>query len=470
MKNSLFCFLLGFAFLGFTQQISLKKGVIVDSLAVKDSISQSFALYLPSSFEMQKSWPVIFIYDVKGRGKQVLSMFREAAEKEQFILAASNNVHDSLTISKNVLVSKSMFETLFAMVPIKQNGVFTAGFSDGARLASLMPTFLKEVKGVISMGATLPNYAVLSRKSPFHFVGIAGNEDFSYTEMLNGQKVLKDLKFQNNFIEFDGGEVWPQNDKIAEAMRILKLGQMAKGNWPKDSLFIRRSYASHLGNVSMLTTKNEPFKAHRLLEEVTTVYANLLNVDSLKQSSKTLRKTKLYRSQNRSLNNVLFKEAFIKEDYVFYLEEDVLTYNYNNLGWWQYQMEQLSKYNTSNDVNEQKMGKRLKAYINALIADNIDIINAADVVDTEALNFLWMLNTVTSPKSYESYLKIISYNAKIEDYDTALFYLDELLKNGYTNKDELYALANTALFRLTPEFNKTVAKYLENARYDIIEE
>ena len=470
MKNFLRCLFFGFSFLGFTQQITLKKGVIIDSLAVNDSITESFALYLPSKFEMEKSWPVVFVYDAKGRGKQVLSMFREAAEKEEFILAASNTVHDSLTISKNVLISQNMFQTLFAMVPVKKNGVFTAGFSDGARLASLMPTFLKEIKGVISMSSSVPNYAVLSRNNPFHFVGIVGNEDFNYTEMLSGQKVLKNLRFQNNLIEFDGGEVWPKKDKIAAAMSLLKLGQMLKGNWPKDSLYIKQAYTSHLGAISSLVKNNNPFRANRLLEEISPIYKNLLGVDSLKQNSKTLKKTKLYRGQNRSVNNVLFKEALIKEDYVYYLEEDILTYNYNNLGWWQYKMEQLDKYNKSSNVYEQKMGKRLKGYINALIADNIDIVNTATVIDAEALNFLWMLSTVTAPKSYDAYLKIISFNAKIADYGTALFYLEELLKNGYTNKDELYALKDTALFRLTPEFNKMVAKYLEDARYEIIEE
>ena len=58
----------------------------------------------------------------------------------------------------------------------------------------------------------------------------------------------------------------------------------------------------------------------------------------------------------------------------------------------------------------------------------------------------------------------------MEDYGTALFYLEELLKNGYTDKSELYELENTALFRITPEFNMLVEKYLRDARYEIIEQ
>ena len=160
----------------------------------------------------------------------------------------------------------------------------------------------------------------------------------------------------------------------------------------------------------------------------------------------------------------------IKEDYVYYLEEDVLTYNYNNLGWWKYQMEKLQEYEKNTNIYEKQMGRRLKGFVNALIADNIDIIKAEAPVDEEALNFLWMVNTITDVKSYQSYLNIISYSAKIEDYGTALFYLEELLKNGYTDQAALYSLENTALFRIMPEFNKVVVKYLKDARYDIIEQ
>lgn len=133
-------------------------------------------------------------------------------------------------------------------------------------------------------------------------------------------------------------------------------------------------------------------------------------------------------------------------------------------------MEELKKYDTSKIEAEREMGKRLLGYINALIEDNLDMLKAAPRLDQEALSLLWMLKTVTDPKEYSYYLKIISHSAKTEDYGTALFYLEELLKNGYTDKTELYSLENTALLRITPEFNEIVAKYLQEARYDIMEE
>lgn len=81
-----------------------------------------------------------------------------------------------------------------------------------------------------------------------------------------------------------------------------------------------------------------------------------------------------------------------------------------------------------------------------------------------------MIKTITDPDDYSYYLKIISDSSRYEDFGTAIFYLEELLKKGYTDKEALYTLEYTALLRITPEFNKLVEKYLDEARYKIKEQ
>lgn len=133
-------------------------------------------------------------------------------------------------------------------------------------------------------------------------------------------------------------------------------------------------------------------------------------------------------------------------------------------------MGEIKKYIASPDPLEKEMGMRLLGFLNALIEDNINLELAQNPVNDEALSFLWMVKTITAPKEFSNYLNIISDSAKYEDFGTALFYLEELLKNGYENKSELYILEHTALLRITPEFNEIIDKYLKDARYDLIEE
>lgn len=470
MKRIILLLALGVVFSSTAQKLTLKKGIITDPIKVNDSLAESFALYLPSNFDTKKEWPVIFVFDMQGRGKQALSMFAGAAEEEGYIMAASNNTQDSLSISKNILISNRMFNMVFSLFPIRKNRVYTAGYSNGARLASLVPTISKGVQGVISCGSPVASIEVLSSKNPFHFIGLVGNGDYNYPEMLVVEKILNKLKFPNQILVFEGDHQWPNKEYIAKAMEIFTFAAMAKGDVPKNDSLIEKTYNKNLIEVNTLVNSNKPLLADNLLKKMIDIYRPHRNIDSLKESRKVLRKSKLFRTQNRNQNAIFFKETLIKEDYEYYLEEDILTYNYNNLGWWNYQMDELKKYDKSVNILEQQMGERLYGYINALIEDNIDVIRTEPTIDLEALNFLYMVKTITAPKDYDAYLQVISNSAKMEDYGTALFYVEELLKNGYTNKTELYALKGTALLRITPEFNKIVEKYLKEARYGIIEE
>lgn len=461
MKKLVVLLFLSFSFGVIAQQITLKKGSIIDNIPVNDSIAENFAIYLPTNFDVEKKWPVVFVFDMQGRGKQVISLFRQAAEHEGYILAASNNVQDSLTLSKNILISSRMFNTVYSLLPIGQNRSYTAGFDSGARMASLIPNFVKEIKGVISCNSPVANEEVLSSARPFHFIGVVSNVNYNYVPMLTSQKFLNKLKFPNQLLVFEGEQQWPKWEYLAKAMEVFTLAAIAKGSVPKDQSFIDKSYQRNLGEVSSWVTAEKPLMAHKHLTEMMKIYRDFKNVDSLKESAKTLRKTKLYRNYNRSQNATFFKENLIKDDYAYYLEEDVRSYNYNNLGWWKYQMDELAKYDKSANIFEQQMGKRLKGYVNALIADNIDIYTTASPIDEEGLVFLSMVNTITDNKNSTPYLNVISKSAKVEDFGTALFYLEELLKSGYSDKAELYALEDTALLRITPEFNELLKKYLK---------
>ena len=433
MKKILFFALVFISTTSFSQEMRLLKGAITENIVVSDSLKETLSLYLPSTFEVQKSWPVIFVFDMKGRGKASVSMLVNAAEKEGYILASSDNVNDSLSISENVLIANRMFNALINIVPIAKNRTYTAGFSSGAMFASILPTFIKEIKGVVSIGASVGNIEILNSKQTFQFIGIVNRSDYSFRDMLDTQQILNKLKFRN------------------------------------DS-FIAESYGQFLSKANSFVSNDKPILANYLLLDIKKVFNPLIDLDSLKISQKSLRRSSSYKKANRSQNSYFLKESFLKGDYSYFLEEDIITYNYANLGWWKYKMEDLSKLDKSATLYERQMSSRLRGYINALISDNIDFVSADKNVDLEALNLLYMIKTITDPLEFTSFLKVISISSKMEDYGTALFYLEELLKNGYTNKSELYELENTALFRITPEFNSLVEKYLKNARYEIIEQ
>mgnify|MGYP000238374427 CR=1 FL=1 len=470
MKRLLLVLALGTCFTALAQKLSIRKGIVNDTIKALGSTNESFALYLPTNFDASKEWPVLFVFDMEGRNKQALAMFKEAAEDQGYILASSNNVTDTLSLSENMLISSRMFNSLYSMLPIRKNRTYVGGFSSGARFSSLIPTFIKNVEGVISCGSAVSTTEVLNGKNPFHFIGLVGNLDYSYPDMVSLEKILDKLKFPNQLLVFEGEHEWPPKNQLSKAFEFFTLGAMARNTIARDTVFIRESYNRNLAEAGVFITANKPLLADKIITDMMEVYRPFMNIDSLKENRKTLKKSRFFKAHTRAQNAIVFKETLIKDDYDYYLEEDILSYNFNNLGWWKYQMEELEKYDKSNNIFEQQMGKRLRGYINALIKDNIDLLKAQPAIDLEALNFLYMLQTIADPKNAQGYLRVISNSARMEDYPTALFYLEELLKTGYDNRPSLYEIEHTALLRITPEYNEVVEKYLKEARYDLNEQ
>ena len=448
----------------------LKKGAVMDSITVRDSINESFALFLPNNFEVTKKWPVIFVFDMQSRGKQALSMMATAAQDNGYILAASNTVNDSLSLSQNVLITSRMFKTVFSILPIQKDRVYTAGFSGGARIASIMPTFLDQIRGVITCGSPITNTDILTNKKLIHIIGIVGNQDFNYHDMINVKKRLDIMKIPNQILQFEGGHKWPSSNYLSTALEYLDLMAMRNKFIAKDTFLINRTYKANLLKINKLVSDSKPVHAFRKMNDMLEIYKNLRNLDSLRESRKILRRSPLFKTKNRIINTYFTKELLKKDDFDYYLQEDVLTYNYNNLGWWKYQMVELERYQKNPDTLRRLMGIRLEGYINALVDDNIDLVRSHQQLDEEALNFLWMLKTITAPDDFSNYLNVISINAKVEDFSTSLFYLEELLKMGYKDTATLYSLEHTALLRITPEFNALVSEYLKESRYEIKEE
>jgi len=480
MKKMILLFIviaLGDLFLLRGQDILIKKGIVQDSIKLNDSIPETFAIYLPTSYEPSGTWPVLFAMDMQGRGKQVIHMFREVAEKEGYIVAASNNLHDSLSIVQNTLVARRMFNTIYNLFPIHKQRTYTAGFGNGAKFASIMPSIIRPIEGVISIGSGIPYKELIDPKKPFQFVGIIGRSDFNFNELVDEQnmnakanKIRGKHNLDNYLLVYQGGREWPDGSYLQRAVEILTLKSMKKTNIPKDSAYINSIYNRDFSTLNNFILANDYLGAMYFGEELLTKFNGLLDLDELKKRVRFISKEKEYSIQNRKQKRIFQKEYFIRNDYDYNLNDDVLTLNYNNLGWWNYQMGEIRKYSNSTDPFEKEMGKRLLGFLNALIEDNINLELAQNPLNEEAISYLWMVKTITDPKDFDNYLKIISDSAKYEDFGTALFYLEELLKNGYKNKAILYSLENTALLRITPEYNKIIDKYLKDARYEIIEE
>lgn len=471
MRKIILCLLLCICY-GATnaQQLVLKKGIVMDSIEINDSIPETFALYLPKNFDLNKKWPVVFAFDIEeGQGKKVVQMFMNSAEKQGYIIAASNNVTDSISLSENILIASRLMNNIISTLPVENDRIYTAGFSESGKFASVLPILIKNLKGVISIGGAITNTDVLNSKTPFHYIGIVSADDYNLIDMEMNEKVMNSLGYPNQLFVYEKNLKPTASEYIDKALEIFILKAMAKGEISRDSAYISSSFKNNLALINRLKNSNKLTNSYDLAANLQEDYRVLLDIDTLKVLQKTINKNKVYKTMRRSESTMKFSESLLREDYDYAIYEDTSTYNFNNLGWWSYQMQELNKHVASNNPFESQMGNRLIGFLNYLVDSNIKELNLEEVKDEEGLTFLWMLKTISDSKNSEAYKKVISYSSKNEDYGTALFYLEELLKTGYNDKKELYAIENTALLRITPEFNEIVEKYLKESRYDLME-
>ena len=449
------------------QELALKKGIVMDSLPVNDSIVGQIMLYLPQDFDTGQKWPVLFLCDVEGDRNKKLRYLKPAADKNGYILASSGALKDSLSLTDKILTISKTLDELKELLPLDLDRVYTTGYDTGGQLATIVPSMLRGVNGVLSVASGLPNLSLIDPKQPFDYVGILGRGDYQYSYLLQSEAVLDVLKVPNYSLYHPEGHQWPDLVYLDLGMQILSLMGMKRAAIPRDDQVIQSAYTDYKNVILGLEQTGQWILAYHYAEQGESVFKALTDTDWFKDKKKSIRKSKVYKEQKREWDAVKLKELVLAGDYMFYLEEDVLSFNLDNLGWWNYQMGQIAKYKESAKREEQLLGDRLDGYLNALVEEYLELSAQEPNPDYDGLILLNMLKTITEPEDYGHYLQVISLTAKYDDFGTSNYYRESLLEKGYTDADKLYSLPHTGLLKISPEFNALIAQYLGEARYAV---
>lgn len=464
MKKLILVFVLCGLQAGFSQELTLRKGVVIDTLSINDSIAETYSIYLPTSFTPEKTWPVIFVFDTNGRGNQATQLFRQAAEEQGYIIAASNNIREKETLLDNVKIGTRLMYTVFNYFPIDKNMVYTSGFAEGAKVASVMPTVFPVVKGVLAVGDVWVNVDYINNQAKFYFLGMAGYRDHKFNAVEETAQFLKRAKLQSEFYPYDGGGEWPPAEVLNNAIGTLTLEAMAKDHRPKDLAMIEGLFQSELETADGLRRGMQFYKANELLEIMDRKYALYGKSSMLKEKMKELRKERLYKNQYRDYTNAAAKEADLLERYYYFFNEDVSSANFENLGWWSQQIKELRDLQEGNNIAEAEMAHRLEGQLRDLAKNTfLELKDANAAIDP--MVFTAILQTIFDKQDPEGYRHIISLSSQDGDYYTALLYLEDLLKTGYDDMESLYEIPGTLDIKMSPEYNSIVKQYLGSSKY-----
>lgn len=460
-------FLLLFTLNAAAQELTLKKGIVIDSLKVSDSISETFALFLPKSYSNDTTWPVVFVFEPQGRGKAAAQLFSSGAEEQGYIIIATNNIVVKDSIVNSLEGAYRMMNTAFNFFPFDKNRIYTAGFAEGAEVASAVPAVVSNLRGIISAGGIWLNSDVLNKGNRFSFIGISGYNDYRIYDLEAAVRFFKRNNHPASLYTFNGFHEWPGSQLISRALGGFTLQEMEKGLRPGNPDLVESLYQSELEQAERLRRTMQFYKSYEMLEFMEDKYALYNKKDELKSLQKDLRRNSLYRQQKREFNNAMVLENLKKEEYSYYLEEDVALANFDNIPWWNQQIIELKKYQNGKNMAEAEMGFRLQGFL-ASSANNYYTVLKQSGASIDPLIFTAVLQTIFDKQNPEGYKNIISLSAQDGDYEMAMLYLEDLLKTGYKDMEALYDIPGTLDLKLSPEYNSLIKKYLgESKFYDL---
>ncbi len=202
---------------------NMETGKLYPRVKIKNDTALSFALYLPESYDVKKENSIVFIFDAHGRGTLPLEKYKTLAEKYNLVLAASNNSKNGQSGQLRNRIITAFMGDVENRIHINKNRMYTAGFSGGARIATLVALYNSTVAGVIGCSAGFPQVQNPVNKS-FTWVGVTGNQDFNFLELKNLYRQLKASNWKTYLLVFDGKHDWPPA-KVMDASLALMLGK-----------------------------------------------------------------------------------------------------------------------------------------------------------------------------------------------------------------------------------------------------
>jgi len=220
----------------------ISQGQIIKKIICTQSPEHSYALYLPSGYNPEKKWPIIYALDPGARGSLPLEHFLQAAEAHGFILAGSNDSRNGPwePICRAVIAVWNDTQERFS---IDLNRVYVTGFSGGSRAAAYFSRIVeKPIAAVIGCGAGLPSQIKPSEIKPSFYCGVVGKKDITYFEMMDLDGKFDEVGVHHRFFVFDGIHEWPPESVCIRAVDWLEVVGMDRGIRSHDDDLINRIF------------------------------------------------------------------------------------------------------------------------------------------------------------------------------------------------------------------------------------
>ncbi|MFD0861464.1 TPR end-of-group domain-containing protein [Sungkyunkwania multivorans] len=442
------------------QPATYEKGRVIDSIAIKGSADETYALYLPEKFDASQLSAILFVFDPLARGKVGVGTFTAAADKYNYILVCSNNTRNG-PYERNFAITNRLFDHIFAQFNIDEQQIYTAGFSGGSRLACSIAVLTNAIQGVIGCGAgfSMNSPQMPSINSNFSYVGLVGNRDMNYQEMFRVKDWLDQFSLKNEIITYEDEHRWPPEEQILRAFDWLELQAYKKGIRAKDTNVIVAAFKRNHDVAAQAMASDDLLLAVSEYERILRNFSGDLAVDSISAKVKRLKKDRRYKKLEKAKKGLAKLEDELSEKFTLQFNEEVLqARTKDDYRWWKQELKVFdTKHLNHENPDHRNMAQRVRFKLRALAIESSD----AYLRDKDYGRALYCdrLFAVLDPNGSYPFYRLARHYARTEDLDKFFENLETALGHGFTNKKWLLNTEEFQPYLTHPRFVKLLASY-----------
>jgi len=441
---------------------ALPAGQVIESIRCAADPTQDYALYLPSTYNAAKAWPIIYTFDPEARGKIPVRLYKDVAEKYGFILAASNTSRNFQTegFSK---AAQSIWEDTHARLHLDARRIYLMGFSGGARVATALALRCDfcAVAGVIAHGAGYPDSVPPTEKDHFAYLAFVGDKDFNWPELIDLRRKKEAWGSSFRLTVYDGEHQWAPPAILEEGVEWLQLKAMRAGMVPTDQAFVDRLFARAQKRAEDAARSNDAiaeFEAYRSLasdfgglKEVSQYQAKLTALKNSAELKQTLKKEQdaidEQRADVRELSQKLSQAAEASSDAQIALRTEIVD---GMAG-----LRNKAKQAKNEDARLICQRAFDQLWVQGIEAGQAELEIRKQLSKAE---FYFQLMSSVTPDRPWPVLLLAETSALRGDKKRALKELHEAVKRGLQHAESIEEDANLQTLRLEPEFQRIVAE------------
>ena len=270
-------------------------GEMVEGIACHSDPTQTYTLYIPSTYTSDRRLPVLLVFDPRGRSLLAAELFRDAAETYGWIIVSSDNTRSDTTWEPNLAAIQALWPEIHSRIPANFQRIYATGFSGGVAVATVLARSTGEVAGIIGCGGLNVGNQVDDSKLPFFLT--AGNTDFNFSQMHGLDEFLAEQGNPHRLVIFDGPHTWMPPSLAREGVEWMELIAMRQGTRDRDQELIDRLYSADLERARTVAEDGHALAAARRFREMESTYSGLHDSSEAKVAADQIEAGEKYRFQ-----------------------------------------------------------------------------------------------------------------------------------------------------------------------------